>query len=86
MAETVYILCALTSLLCAVMLYRRYRQVRTHLLFWSCACFVFFTVTNILLFVDLVLVPTSSDLALLRAAVNLSGLLMLLYGLILETV
>jgi hypothetical protein len=86
MAEVVYILCALTSLLCAVMLYRRFRQVRTNLLFWSCACFVCFTLNNILLFVDLVLIPASMDLSVARNIVNLSGLLMLLYGLIWETV
>lgn len=84
MAETVYILCALTSLLCAVMLYRRFRQVGTHLLFWSGACFVCFAVNNALLFVDLVLFPTA-DYSLLRNAVNLTGLLMLLYGLIWES-
>jgi hypothetical protein len=86
MAEIVYILCALTSMLCAVMLYRRFRQIRTHLLFWSCACFVCFTANNVLLFVDLVLVPTSVDLSLFRNGINLMGLLMLLYGLIWETV
>lgn len=85
MAETVYILCALTSLICAVMLYRRFRQVRTHLLFWSCACFVCFAVNNSLLFVDLVMVP-SADLSLVRNSVNLTGLLMLLYGLIWDSI
>ena len=45
MAEVVYILCAATSLGCALMLLRGYRKLRTPLLFWSSACFVCFALT-----------------------------------------
>jgi hypothetical protein len=85
MAELVYILCAITSLGCAIMLLRGYRKARTQLLFWSCACFICFALTNVLLFVDLVLIPTT-DLSLLRNGITLIGLLMLLYGMIWDTV
>lgn len=85
MAETVYILCALTSLLCAGMLFRSYRKTRLPLLFWSCACFACFAGTNILLFVDMALVR-DVDLSLIRHSIMLSGLLMLLYGMIWDTV
>lgn len=85
MPEVVYILCALTSLLCAVLLYRHFRKTRTRLLFWSCACFVCFTANNILLFFDLVIFPTSMDFSLSRNIINLSGILMLLYGLVWDT-
>jgi Family of unknown function (DUF5985) len=85
MAEVVYFLCGVTSFCCAFMLLRGYRRTRSRLLFWSCACFLCFALTNILLFVDLVLVP-DVDLLLLRNSITLLGLLMLLYGMIWDTV
>lgn len=85
MAELVYILCAATSLGCAFMLLRGYRKTPTKLLFWSCACFMSFALTNVLLFVDLVLIP-EVDMGLLRNSITLLGLLMLLYGMIWDTV
>lgn len=85
MAEAVYLMCAFTSLLCAGMLFRSYRRMRLRLLFWSSACFACIALTNVLLFVDLALVP-GADLSLLRNGLTLTGLLMLLYGLIWDTV
>lgn len=81
MAETVYLLCALTSIFCAVLLYRRYRAGRTRLLMWSTWCFVGLALNNILLFVDLVLIPDTIDLQLLRTGVGLAGLSLLVLGL-----
>ena len=81
MAEAVYLLCALTSLLCAVLLLRGYRASRTPLLFWSCLCFVGLAVNNVLLFVDLVVVP-EFDLRVLRASAALGSLALLVYGLV----
>jgi hydrogenase/urease accessory protein HupE len=81
MGQTVYILCALTSLGCTVLLTGRYRKTRVQLLFWSALAFLAFTITNVLLFVDLVLVP-DVDLVIVRNAVTLGGVLILLYGLI----
>lgn len=80
-AKVVFILCALTSILCAGLLRRQYRCHRAPLLFWSMWCFVCFAATNVLLFVDLVLIP-QHDLSLLRSGINLAGMLMLIYGLI----
>ena len=83
MAEAVYLLCALTSLLCAVLLLRGYRRSRTRLLFWSCLCFTGLVVNNTLLFVDLVLVPGPEfDLRILRGSIGLVSLALLLYGLV----
>jgi hypothetical protein len=82
MGEIVYILCGLTSLGCTVLLMKRYTQTRVELLFWSAVAFLCFTGTNILLFVDLVVLPTSVDLTLLRNGVTLLGVILLLYGLI----
>jgi hypothetical protein len=85
MAELVYFLCAAASLVCAVALLRKYRQTRVRLLFWSSACFICFTVNNILLFVDLVILPTTVDLSVARNLTNLLGLFLLLYGMIWDT-
>jgi hypothetical protein len=84
MAQIVYLLCALTSLFCAVLLFRQYRNSRARLLFWSALCFVCFTITNILLFLDLIIFP-ERDLSALRSGTALLGVVMLLYGLIWET-
>jgi len=81
MAESVYILCAMTSLLCAVLLARSYRRTRAPLLVWGALCFAGLTLNSILLFVDLVIVP-STDLSLLRGSVALAALLLLLFGLV----
>ena len=80
MAEAVYLLCALTSVFCAGLLWRSYRRQRTRLLMWSTACFVGLALNNILLFVDLVLVP-DVDFMLLRSGVALVGVALLVIGL-----
>lgn len=79
MAEIVYLLCGLTSLICAALLYRGYSQSRLRLLFWSCACFVCFAATNILLILDLMVFP-GSDFSLIRNGLNLLGIAMMIYG------
>jgi hypothetical protein len=81
MGFVVYILCALTSAGCTLLLFGRYRKTRVKLLFWSGIAFLAFTVTNVLLFVDLVVVP-QTDLAIWRNITTLSGVIVLLYGLI----
>ncbi len=83
MAEAVYLLCALTSLLCAVLLVRSYRAQRSRLLLWSTLCFAGLAINNILLLVDLVLVP-EIDLSLVRTGTAVSAVVLLLIGLIWE--
>jgi hypothetical protein len=83
-AEWVYALCAITSVVCAVLLLRGYRSGRTRLLFWASLCFVGFAVNNILLFVDLILLPRV-DLFLWRTVPALVGVMLLIYGLIWES-
>jgi hypothetical protein len=83
MAETVYILCALTSLFCAVLLFRSYRRQRTRLLMWSTLCFVGLALNNLLLVIDLVLVP-EADLSLVRTSTALVSMTLLVIGLIWE--
>jgi hypothetical protein len=84
MAAFVYLLCAVTSVICATLLLRNARRSPTRLLFWSGAAFICFALGNIFLFVDLVLVP-ETDLVLLRQLFTLGGVVLLLYGLIWET-
>lgn len=81
MAEFVYGLCTITSILCAVLLLKGYRRNRTRLLFWSSLCFVGLALNNALLLVDLYLVP-DLDLFVLRTGIALIGMCVLLYGLI----
>jgi uncharacterized protein DUF5985 len=81
MAMAVYLLCTLTSLACAVLLLRSYRERAVRLLLWSGLAFVGFVVGNIMLVVD-VLVGPSLDLTLLRTIPVLGGLGVLLYGLV----
>lgn len=83
-AQLVYILCGLTSTACALLLFRQHRRTGGGLLFWSTWCFVCLAITNVLLFLDLVILP-QLDLSLLRTSLTLAGMLMLLYGMIRES-
>ncbi len=81
MIQGIYVLCALTSMVCAVLLLRSYRTSRTALLFWSSLCFAGLALNNALLAVDLIVVP-ELDLSLWRSAIALASLGVLLFGLI----
>ena len=82
-ARAIYILCALTSLACAVLLIRGYLRSRARLLMWSAWCFAFLFLNNVLLYVDVEILP-SRDLSVLRAVPVVIALALLLYGLIWE--
>jgi hypothetical protein len=81
MAIAVYILCALTSTLSAVLLFRAYTRNRVKLLYWSGLCFAGLAANNILLIVDLKIFP-EVDLSIVRSIPAVIGLALLLYGLI----
>jgi hypothetical protein len=82
-AVTIYILCTLTSLACAWLLYGSYRRTGHRLLFWSGSCFVVMTFNNLFLLLDKVVFP-AVDLLPARLISALLALLLLLYGLIYE--
>jgi hydrogenase/urease accessory protein HupE len=84
MAEAVYLLCAATSIVCAILLLRGYRASRTRLLFWSSLCFVGLAINNVLLAVDLMLVP-QVDLSFWRSSIALGAMMLLLFGLVWES-
>lgn len=81
MATAVYVLCALTSTACAVLLARAQRRSHAPLLLWSAVCFGLLAVNNVLLVIDLSVMP-DDDLSAWRDAVALAGLAALLFGLI----
>ena len=87
MAFAVYILCAVTSLACAVLLFRGYRRSAARFLLWSSLCFCGLAVNNVILFVDQVVLPDVEGVAgvrfaLWRSVVAIAGFGLLLYGLI----
>ena len=83
MAPLIYSLCTLTCLAAAVLLLRAWRASRVALLFWSGWCFLFLAASNFLLVLDRIVLP-DMDLATPRFATAFVGLLLLLYGLIME--
>jgi hypothetical protein len=83
-ATAVYILCALTSIVCALLLLAAYRRERARLLLWSCLCFGWLAINDILLVVDRVLID-NADLSIPRASTALIGLVTLLFGHIYDT-
>lgn len=83
-AEAIYLLCAATSLMAALLLLRHYRTSRTALLLWSCIAFFGLAINNTLLFIDLGLL-TGTDLSLPRTLAGTAAMLILAYGLIWET-
>ena len=83
MAELIYLLCALTSIACALLLVRNYLRSRLRLALLASLCFAGLAANNILLFVDLVVVP-SVDLSLLRSGVAVIAMLLLVLGLVME--
>jgi Family of unknown function (DUF5985) len=85
MAELTYLLCAATSVLCAVLLLRGYLRTRTRLLMWSTLCFIGLALNNILLFLDLVVFPGPEiDLRFERSGSALLSIALLVIGLIWE--
>jgi hydrogenase/urease accessory protein HupE len=84
MATIVYALCGLTSIACAVLLLRAYSASRVRLLLWAGLCFVGLALNNVLLFVDMRMIP-QVDLSVWRSLPALAGLLLLVYGLVWES-
>jgi len=84
MANVVYSLCALTSIVCAVLLIQGFLRTRSSLLLWSSLCFVGLVVNNLLLVVDRIFLP-DVDLYTVRLLSALVALTLLVYGLIWES-
>jgi hypothetical protein len=80
-ALCVYLLCVATSALCAVLLGRNYLRTRATLLLWSSLCFVLLAGNNLVVVLDLVILP-DVDLRLVRHSLSLGAVLLLLIGFI----
>jgi hypothetical protein len=83
MATFFYNMCALVSLICSVLLLRAYARSRLRLLLWSAICFFGLAISNLLIFVDLKLLP-QTDLYAARLVAAAFAMMLLLYGLIWE--
>jgi hypothetical protein len=84
MAEVIYLLCAVASTSCVVLLARSWFRERSALLLSNLLGFAALALNNCLLVVDLALFPTT-NLVLLRNGSALVGVALLLGGLIWET-
>lgn len=84
MAEVIYLLCAVTSVFTAALLIRHHRRTHVRLLLWSSICFAGFAVNNVLLFVDLVMLP-QVDLYTSRSLTALAAVSMMVFGLVWES-
>jgi len=80
----VFFICVITSVICMGLLIRGWRRTGTRLLLWSALCFVGLTVNNLLVFIDLVLLPDTIDLLPLRHIASLAAVSVLLWGFIWE--
>lgn len=79
----VYVLCFLTSAACAWLLGRSYQRTGARLLLWSSVCFLLLAGNNLMLVVDLVVLP-QLDLRLGRLLFSLAAVSVLIYAFVWE--
>ena len=79
----VYALCFFASAACSLLLGRSYRRTGTRLLLWSALCFGFLALNNFVVVLDMVVLP-NADLRLVRHGLAVAGIVMLLYGFIMD--
>ena len=79
----IFSLCAITALICTVMLARTYLRTRARLLLWSALCFAGLTANNVLLVLDKT-VFAQVDLSTWRLLLGLVAMGMLVFGLVME--
>ncbi len=80
----VYLLCLATSVACAALLARSYFRTGTRLLLWSALCFAFLAINNLIVVVDIVLLPTVVDLSIHRLVASLVAVGVLIFGFVWE--
>lgn len=85
MIEFVYILSAAVSVACALLLLRAYLRTRVRLLFWSVLAFAGLAVNDVLVWVDVRILPSQIDLSAWRLIPAVVGVALLCYGLITES-
>lgn len=84
MAFTVYLLCSISSAVCAILLLRTYRDSRARFLLFGTIAFTGIAIANALLLVDLGVLP-NVDLFVYRQLVTLVSVIALIWGFVWET-
>ena len=77
----VYLLCFVTSLICAALLGRNYAKTRARMLLWSALCFSLLALANLFVVLDMLVFP-DTDLRIIRQSLSLAGVSLLLFGFI----
>lgn len=85
MVVIVYALGVLVSGLCSLLLLRAFVRTRARLLLWSGLCFGGLMLSNALLFLDLVILGDNVTLYPWRLGTAAASMLLLVYGLIMES-
>ena len=80
----IYLGCFIASAICAGLLLRGYLASRSRLMFWTCLCFGFLALNNLLVVADL-LVFRQHDLVTLRQLSSLAAVSVLLFGFVWES-
>jgi hypothetical protein len=81
--SAIYVLCFVTSFVVMLLLLRAFARSRSRLLLWSALAFIALAASNLLLFIDIVLLP-DVDLLPARQLSALAAVGLLLYGFIWE--
>lgn len=77
----VYTLCFATSSACAFLLARNYARTRARLLLWSALCFVLLAGNNLVVVIDMLVLP-DVNLRLARLVFSAAAVSVLLFGFI----
>jgi len=77
----VYLLCFVTSSICALLLGRSYARTSARILLWSAICFAFLAIANLFVVFDLLIFP-AIDLRPVRLWLSLAAVAILLFGFI----
>jgi hypothetical protein len=77
----VYLLCFATSSACAFLLWRNYARTTARLLLWSALCFLLLATNNLVVVVDLLVLP-HTDFSIARLLLSLAAISILLFGFI----
>lgn len=80
-ATAVYSMCFLTGAACAGLLARSYKAAGNRFLLWSAVCFVLLALNNLVVIVDLLLLP-EVGLRVVRQMLSLAAVGILLFGFI----
>lgn len=79
----VYVLCLITSVICAGLLVRAFLRSRAPLLMWSAIAFSLLALNNLFVVLDMILLP-EIDFSLARQGMALAAVAVLLYAFIWE--